>query len=66
MSVLLLLISALVLIYLGIGGTTAATVLVIATVVGLFQDGWHILSILFGGGSGATDAKIDQYQRTDQ
>ena len=46
MSVLLLLISALVLIYLGIGGTTAAAVLVIATVVGLFQDGWHILSIL--------------------
>ena len=36
MSVLLLLISALVLIYLGIGGTTAATVLVIAAVVGLF------------------------------
>jgi acyl-CoA dehydrogenase len=35
MSVLLLLISALVLIYLGVGGTVAATVLVIATVVGL-------------------------------
>ncbi|MGF2686817.1 acyl-CoA dehydrogenase [Marinobacter sp. DUT-3] len=50
MSVLLLLISALVLIYLGIGGQTAAAVMVIATVVGLFQDGWHLLSILFGGG----------------
>src|SRR6056297_2071455 len=50
MSVLLLLLSALVLIYLGIGGTIAAAVLVIATVVGLFLDGWHILSILFGGG----------------
>jgi len=50
MSVLLLLISALVLVYLGIGGTTAAAVLVIATVIGLFQDGWHIFSILFGGG----------------
>ena len=50
MSVLLLLISALVLIYLGIGGTTAVAVLSIATVVGLFQDEFHILSILFGGG----------------
>ena len=50
MSVLLLLISALVLIYLGIGGTTAAGVLVLATIIGLFQDGWHLLSILFGGG----------------
>ncbi|MEC7376803.1 MAG: acyl-CoA dehydrogenase [Pseudomonadota bacterium] len=50
MSVLLLLISALVLIYFGIGGTTAAAVMAIATVVGLFQDDWHLLSILFGGG----------------
>ncbi len=49
MSVLLLLLSALVLIYLGIGGTTAATVLSIATVIGLFQDHWHPLSIIFGG-----------------
>ena len=49
MSVLLLLISALVLIYLGIGGTTAAAVMSIATVVGLFQDEWHLISILFGG-----------------
>jgi len=51
MSVLLLLLSALVLIYLSIGGTTAAMVLSIATVIGLFQDHWHILSILFGGAS---------------
>lgn len=50
MSVLFLLLSALVLIYLGIGGTAAAAVMVIATVIGLFQDGWHILSVLFGGG----------------
>ena len=50
MSVLLLLLSALVLIYLGIGGTTAATVLTIATVIGLFQDHWHLLSIICGGG----------------
>ncbi|KEF33096.1 Acyl-CoA dehydrogenase, short-chain specific [Marinobacter nitratireducens] len=49
MSVLLLLISALILIYLGIGGTTAAAVMAAATVIGLFQDDWHILSILFGG-----------------
>ncbi|MDX1818831.1 MAG: acyl-CoA dehydrogenase family protein, partial [Marinobacter sp.] len=49
MSVLLLLISALVLIYLGIGGTVAAAVMTLATVIGLFQDGWHIASILFGG-----------------
>ncbi|MFL1456676.1 acyl-CoA dehydrogenase [Marinobacter sp. GN3S48] len=50
MSVLLLLISALVLIYLGIGGQAAAAVMIIATVVGFFQDDWHLLSILFGGG----------------
>jgi acyl-CoA dehydrogenase len=49
MSVLLLLISALVLIYLGVGGKTAAAIMTIATVVGLFQDEWHILSILCGG-----------------
>ncbi|MCK7547822.1 acyl-CoA dehydrogenase [Marinobacter koreensis] len=49
MSVLLLLISALVLVYLGIGGTAAAAVMTLATVIGLFQDGWHIASILFGG-----------------
>ncbi|WP_100637834.1 acyl-CoA dehydrogenase [Marinobacter salexigens] len=49
MSVLLLLISALVLIYVGIGGTTAAVVMSVATLIGLFQDEWHIASILFGG-----------------
>lgn len=49
MSVLLLLVSALVLIYLGIGGTTAAAVMTLATVVGLFQDEWHLASLLFGG-----------------
>ena len=50
MSVLLLLLSALVLIYLAIGGTTAAGVLVLATVIGLFLDGWHLLSMVFGLG----------------
>ncbi|MFP3976879.1 acyl-CoA dehydrogenase [Marinobacter sp. KMM 10035] len=49
MSVLFLLISALILIYVGVGGTTAAVVMSIATLVGLFQDDWHIASILFGG-----------------
>ena len=49
MSVLLLLVSAFVLIYLGIGGTTAAAVMTLATVVGLFQDEWHLASLLFGG-----------------
>jgi acyl-CoA dehydrogenase len=49
MSVLLLLISALVLIYLGIGGNAAAVIMAIATVVGLFLDEWHLLSVLFGG-----------------
>ena len=56
MSVLLLLISALVLIYLGIGGTTAAAVMSIATVVGLFQDEWHLISILCGGAVVASPA----------
>jgi len=49
MSVLLLLISALILIYVGVGGTTAALVMSIATLVGLFQDEWHFASIVFGG-----------------
>ena len=49
MSVLLLLISALILIYLGVGGTTAALVMSIATLVGVFQDEWHLASVLFGG-----------------
>jgi len=48
-SVLLLLISALVLIYVGVGGTTAAVVMSAATLIGLIQDEWHIASILFGG-----------------
>ncbi|PCM43976.1 acyl-CoA dehydrogenase [Marinobacter sp. ANT_B65] len=49
MSVLFLLVSALILIYLGVGGTTAALVMSIATLAGLFQDEWHLASILFGG-----------------
>lgn len=49
MSVLFLLISALVLIYLGLGGTLATVVLVVATLAGMSQDGWHLLSILIGG-----------------
>ena len=48
MSVFFLLISALVLLYLGIGGTTAVTVLSAATVLGMFTDNWHFASILFG------------------
>lgn len=50
MSVLFLIISALVLIYLGLGGTVATVVLVAATLAGMAQDDWHILSILLGGG----------------
>ena len=50
MSVLFLIISALVLIYLGLGGTVATVVLVAATLAGMAQDGWHVLSILLGGG----------------
>jgi len=49
MSVLLLLVSALVLIYLGIGGTLAAAVMTLATLLGLIQDDWHLVSILAGG-----------------
>ncbi len=49
MSVLLLLLSALVLIYLGVGGTVAAVVMAVATVLGLIQDDWHLLSVLAGG-----------------
>lgn len=48
MSVFFLLVSALVLLYLGIGGITAVTVLSAATVVGMLSDGWHFASILFG------------------
>ncbi|HLT12862.1 MAG TPA: acyl-CoA dehydrogenase, partial [Marinobacter sp.] len=49
MSVLLLVLSALVLIYFSIGGKTAAIVLSVATLVGVAQDDWHILSFLIGG-----------------
>lgn len=48
MSVLLLLLSALVLIYLGLGGATAAAVMSVATVIGLFQDEFHLISLLSG------------------
>ncbi|WP_166256629.1 acyl-CoA dehydrogenase [Marinobacter salicampi] len=49
MSVLLLLLSALVLLYLGKGGLVAAVVLTLATVLGFWIDGWHPVSIIFGG-----------------
>ncbi|ERS85490.1 acyl-CoA dehydrogenase [Marinobacter sp. EVN1] len=49
MSVLLLVLSALVLIYFSIGGKTAAIVMSVATLVGVAQDDWHILSFLIGG-----------------
>lgn len=49
MSVLFLLISALVLVYLGLGGTLATVVLVLATLAGMSVDDWHLLSILLGG-----------------
>ena len=49
MSVLLLVLSALVLIYFSIGGKTAAIVMSVATLVGVAQDDWHILSFLAGG-----------------
>jgi len=49
MSVLFLVISALVLIYFRIGDKTAAIVLSVATLAGVAQDDWHILSFLIGG-----------------
>ena len=49
MSVLLLVVSALVLIYFSIGGKTAAIVMSVATLIGVAQDDWHILSFLIGG-----------------
>ncbi len=49
MSVLLLVISALVLIYFSIGGKTAALIMSVATLIGVAQDDWHILSFLIGG-----------------
>lgn len=51
MSVLLLLLSALVLIYFRLGGTTAAVVLTLATLIGLAHDDWHIISFLAGSAS---------------
>src|SRR5690554_8094935 len=49
MSVLLLVLSALVLIYFSIGGKTAAIVMSVATLIGVANDDWHILSFLIGG-----------------
>ncbi|WP_372809541.1 acyl-CoA dehydrogenase [Litorivivens sp.] len=49
MSVLLLIISALVLLYLGAGGNTAVIALSLATLLGIHADDWHFASILFGG-----------------
>lgn len=49
MSVLLLAISALVLIYFHIGGKTAAIVMSAATLIGVAQDDWHLVSFLAGG-----------------
>lgn len=48
MSIVFLLASAAVLLYLGIGGTVAALVLVVATVAGMYQDHWHFASVLLG------------------
>ncbi|WP_148862598.1 acyl-CoA dehydrogenase [Marinobacter fonticola] len=49
MSVLFLLISALILLYFGVGGSIAAGIMAAATVFGMYQDGWHFASILLGG-----------------
>lgn len=49
MSVLFLIVSALVLLYLGIGGTVATVVLILATLVGMSADDWHPASIIIGG-----------------
>ena len=49
MSVLLLVLSALVLIYFSVGGKTAAIVMSVATLVGVANDGWHLLSFVIGG-----------------
>ncbi|BEH16432.1 MULTISPECIES: acyl-CoA dehydrogenase [Marinobacter] len=49
MSVLLLVLSALVLVYFSIGGKTAAIVMSVATLVGVANDGWHLLSFVIGG-----------------
>jgi acyl-CoA dehydrogenase len=49
MSVLFLVLSALVLIYFSVGGMPAAVVMAVATLVGVAQDDWHLLSVLAGG-----------------
>ncbi|XKH02113.1 acyl-CoA dehydrogenase [Marinobacter nauticus] len=49
MSVLFLVLTALVLIYFSIGGKTAALVLSAATLIGVAQDGWHVVSFVIGG-----------------
>ncbi len=49
MSVLLFIISALVLIYLGTTGPTAAVVLVVATLAGWALDGFGLISLVCGG-----------------
>ncbi|WP_372779478.1 acyl-CoA dehydrogenase [Litorivivens sp.] len=48
MSVLLLIIAAMALLYLGAGGNTAAIALGLATLFGMYLDNWHFASILFG------------------
>ena len=48
MSVLLLIIAAIVLLYLGTGGNTAAIALGLAALFGMYLDNWHFASILFG------------------
>lgn len=48
MSIVLLLITAAILLYLGIGGSVGALVLVVATLAGMYQDNWHFASVLFG------------------
>ena len=49
MSILLFLLSALILLYLGIGGAVAIGILTIATLTGMVSDGGHLLSVLLGG-----------------
>ncbi len=50
MSVVLFILSVLVLVYLGLGGTIATVVLVATTLAGMAQDEWHPLSVIIGGG----------------
>ncbi len=60
MSVLLLLVSILVLLYLGVGGSVATAVLVWAAIIGLILDDFHLLSWLFGGALLAFSLLINQ------